>query len=195
MSGRFYFNQNYDFNQINKSSDNYSGNNDLNIPNYNYRKVLIEIVLKNPKMIPISKPFFSVIINKIIDTEIVSISDNIKNLKNSNNIDYIEKINETKNDVLNDIGINEIKLDNQENGIKDIEIFKKTDKNIDNLDKIKSKSLRIKKIKLDGNKNSKRKSENIIKKKSFDEIKKEISEQHIKKDSTEKTKSHLIKIE
>ena len=36
MSGRFYFNQNYDFNQINKSSDNYSGNNDLNIPNYNY---------------------------------------------------------------------------------------------------------------------------------------------------------------
>ena len=111
---------------------------------------------------------------------------------NTNTLD-IE--NKDKNDVLNDIGINEIKLDNQENGNKDIEIFKKTDKNIDNLDKIKSKSLRIKKIKLDGNKNSKRKSENIIKKKSFDEIKKEISEQHIKKDSTEKTKSHLIKIE
>ena len=36
MSGRFYFNQNYDFNQINKSSDKYFGNNDLNIPNYNY---------------------------------------------------------------------------------------------------------------------------------------------------------------
>ena len=111
---------------------------------------------------------------------------------NTNTLD-IE--NKDKNDVLNDIGINEIKLDNQENGNKDIEIFKKTDKNIDNLDKIKSNSLRIKKIKLDGNKNSKRKSENIINKKSFDEIKKEISEHHIKKDSTEKTKSHLIKIE
>ena len=111
---------------------------------------------------------------------------------NTNTLD-IE--NKDKNDVMNDIGINEIKLDNQENGNKDIEIFKKTDKNIDNLDKIKSNSLRIKKIKLDGNKNSKRKSENIIKKKSFDEIKKEISEHHIKKDSTEKTKSHLIKIE
>ena len=108
---------------------------------------------------------------------------------NTNTLD-IE--NKDKNDVMNDIGINEIKLDNQENGNKDIEIFKKTDKNIDNLDKIKSNSLRIKKIKLDGNKNSKRKSENIIKKKSFDEIKKEISEHQIQKDSTEKTKSHLI---
>ena len=74
--------------------------------NWGYRKVLIEIVLKNPKMIPISQQFFSVIINKIVTIEIYSISRNIKNLNNYINIDYIDKINETRNDVLNEIILN-----------------------------------------------------------------------------------------
>ena len=109
--------------------------------------------------------------------------------ENTNTLD-IE--NDNKNDIKNNILINEIKLDNHESESKDIEIYKKTEQNINNFDKIKTNSVRIKKIKLDGNKKSKRKFENINKKKSFDEIKKEISEHQIQKDSTEKTKSHLI---
>ena len=77
-----------------------------NIPNYHYRKILVDIVLKNPKIIPISQQFFSIIINKIIHTEINEISYNIDEIKKSKNIDYIGIINKTTNDVLNEIILN-----------------------------------------------------------------------------------------
>ena len=77
------------------------------ISNYNYRKLLVEIVLKNPKIIQISQPFFSIIINKIIPIDIESISLRIvDDLNHKEDIDYIEIICETKNDVLNEILLN-----------------------------------------------------------------------------------------
>ena len=74
-----------------------------NIANYHYRKILVEIVLNNPKIISISTKFFSIILSKIVDTDLEAIIYNIEEIEKTNYIDYIEKISETKNDVLNEI--------------------------------------------------------------------------------------------
>ena len=100
--------------------------------------------------------------------------------------------NKDKNNIRKDIQINEIELNNINNigDNQDIEIYKKSDKNTKNTKK--SNSIRIKKIKLDNNRNVNRKNENNNKKENFDEVKKEISENVIKIDSTEKTKSIFV---
>ena len=110
---------------------------------------------------------------------------------------YEENTNDAENIIRQnfkkDIQINEIELDNKnkKNGdeIKDIEIFKKDDKNND---KEKVNSIKIKKIKLESNRDIKRKNENINKEENFNEIKKDISENVVKIDSTEKTKSIFL---
>ena len=100
--------------------------------------------------------------------------------------------NKDKGNIQKDIQINEIELNNINNigDNQDIEIYKKSDKNTKNTKK--SNSIRIKKIKLDNNRNVNRKNENNNKKENFDEVKKEISENVIKIDSTEKTKSIFV---
>ena len=100
--------------------------------------------------------------------------------------------NKDKGNIRKDIQINEIEFNNINNigDNQDIEIYKKSDKNTKNTKK--SNSIRIKKIKLDNNRNVNRKNENNNKKENFDEVKKEISENVIKIDSTEKTKSIFV---
>ena len=75
------------------------------ITNYNYRKSMVEKILNNPKFIPISYQFMSIIINnkEIINIDLYEITDNIQKLKKLIDIDYIELINETDNDILNEI--------------------------------------------------------------------------------------------
>ena len=74
-----------------------------NIANYQYRKILVEIVLNNPKIISISTKFFSIILSKIVDTDLEAIIYNLEEIEKTNYIDYIEKISETENDVLNEM--------------------------------------------------------------------------------------------
>ena len=77
-----------------------------NIANYHYRKLLVEIILKNPKIIPRSSHFFSIVLNKVVNMDMEYISYNIEEIKNAKDIDYIEAINQTKNDVLNEVILN-----------------------------------------------------------------------------------------
>ena len=77
------------------------------ITNYHYRKILVEIILKNPKMLQNSYQFMSIIINKFIKTDLESITGNIDDLKNSfTDINYLETINENESDALNEILLN-----------------------------------------------------------------------------------------
>ena len=78
---------------------------------------------------------------------------------------------------------------NKEN--KDIEIYKNYEGNKN--DQIKINSIKIKKIKIERDKNIKRKNDNNNIKKLNEEAKKEISENAIKIDSTDKTKSIFVK--
>ena len=79
------------------------------ISNYHYRKKLVEIVLKNSKIISLSYKFLSIILKNLLDFDISLIENNIENLiKHNNQGDYIylDVINETKNDTLNEIILN-----------------------------------------------------------------------------------------
>ena len=82
------------------------------------------------------------------------------------------------------------KIDNEINNKeenKDIEIFKNHEGNEENH---KINSIRIRKIKLDNNKTTKRKNENNNIKKNIDELKKQISQNIIKiEPNNDKTKS------
>ena len=72
------------------------------VRNDNYRKKLTDIVLGNPKMIAKSYPFMSIVLKGLIDTSIDSILDNINKIKENNRL-YLETINKTNSDVLNEI--------------------------------------------------------------------------------------------
>ena len=121
----------------------------------------------------------------------ININNNINNIKENEDI---EIINQKKQAILNsnydentlENNINENNNDNNNNKKEDqIDIYK----NMGNeTEKSKKNSMKIKKIKL-GNRNKMRKSENNNTKKLYDDNKKEISENIIKIDSTEKTKS------
>ena len=91
------------------------------------------------------------------------------------NTDEIE--NKDKTFIKKNIQINEIEINNDN---KDIEIYKKTEKSGN------KPKLKIKKIKLDSNRSMKRKND------TDNNQKKEISENLIKADSNEKTKSIFI---
>ena len=121
----------------------------------------------------------------------ININNNINNITENEDI---EIINQKKQAILNsnydentlENNINENNNDNNNNKKEDqIDIYK----NMGNeTEKSKKNSMKIKKIKL-GNRNKKKKSENNNTKKLYDDNKKEISENIIKIDSTEKTKS------
>ena len=69
-----------------------------------YRAKLADIVLKNPKIIPKSYEFMSIILKGLIDTSPDLILDNLKDIKEANNTKlYLESINKTNNDALNEI--------------------------------------------------------------------------------------------
>ena len=80
---------------------------EIKIKNFHYRKKLVEIILKSPKMIQNSYQFMSIIINKFIETDLELITKNIENLKNLHtDINYLEVINENESDGLNEILLN-----------------------------------------------------------------------------------------
>ena len=120
----------------------------------------------------------------------ININNNINNITENEDI---EIINQKKQAILNsnydentlENNINENNNDNNNKKEDQIDIYK----NMGNeTEKSKKNSMKIKKIKL-GNRNKKKKSENNNTKKLYDDNKKEISENIIKIDSTEKTKS------
>ena len=129
-------------------------------------------------------------INKIIDKKLESedvemeiINKRKKMMFNSGYEENTYEIeNKDKTYIKKNIQLKEIDIDNNDINNKDIDIYKKTD---NNKSMTKSK-LRIKKIKLGNDRISKRKKDNKEQKKDSDEIKRELSENNIKIDSTEK---------
>ena len=122
----------------------------------------------------------------------ININNNINNITENEDIEIINKrkkaiLNSNYNENTLENNINENNNDNNNNIKEDqIDIYK----NMGNeTEKSKKNSIKIiKKIKL-GNRNKMRKNENNNTKKLYDDNKKEISENIIKIDSTEKTKS------
>ena len=72
------------------------------IENDNYHQKLVEIILSNSNLISISYPFISLILKKLIDIDPSSISKSLENLQKNNNL-YLEPINASNNDALNEI--------------------------------------------------------------------------------------------
>ena len=72
------------------------------IKNENYRKTLIEIILKNNNLIIYSYSFMSIIMDGYISSDPIDIANNLKNLKDDQK-NWIELINNANNEVLNQI--------------------------------------------------------------------------------------------
>ena len=75
------------------------------IRNEHYRQKLTDIILNNPKIIPKSYKFISIILSGLIDINVEFISDNLINIKNIKK-SYLDSICNFNNDSLNEILLN-----------------------------------------------------------------------------------------